>query len=283
MVNMQNLTQISTIKNLLAILGTRAKKSFGQHFLINEHVLETIIKTAQLDPNDTVFEIGPGLGVLTQELCAHAKNVIAIEKDDDMVSLLPQTIPAKNLTIIHADALDFDPAAYPTIAYAPYKLIANLPYNVATPILEKFLHSAHPPTRIVVLIQKEVAEKICATSGDMNVLALTIQPYATPRIIATVPQQAFYPHPRVTSSILLLEPRTTPLLTEKTAPVYFSLIHAAFSQKRKTLLNSLQKILNKEAILSLLEAENIASTQRPQRLSLAQWLSLAKRYTKHTK
>lgn len=271
---MPNLTQISTIKNLLALLDTRAKKSFGQHFLINEHVLETIIKTAQLDANDTVVEVGPGLGVLTQELCAHAKNVIAIEKDADMVSLLPQTIPAKNLTIVHEDALNFDPTAH-----SPYKLIANLPYNVATPILQNFLTSTHPPTRIVVLIQKEVAEKCCASPGDMNVLALTIQPYAEPHIIATVPQQAFYPPPRVTSSVLLLEPRATPLLTEKTAPVYFSLIHAAFAQKRKTLLNSLQKILSKEEITTLLKTEGISPGDRPQHLTLAQWLAIATLFT----
>lgn len=277
------LTDTSYIKYLLnKYTATQAKKKFGQNFLMSEHVLNQIVETAQIEPTDTIVEIGPGLGVLTRELCLRAHKVIAIEKDRDMLRALRETIlddtrdAKEKITILQQDALQFDPS---TIS-SPYKLVANLPYNVATPILENFLvktaHTKHQPTRIAVLIQKEVAEKACAKTGDHNVLSLTIQPFGKPEIIAHVPPGSFFPSPKVTSSILLITPYETPLLPEELTKPYFRFIHAAFSQKRKMLGKSLQQIAPKEAIRELLSKANIPPEIRPQELTLDHWLTLAR-------
>ncbi len=302
---MEKLTNIPYIKSLLARFTATdagqqtsplgAKKKFGQNFLVNDPTLTQIITAAQLTPEDTVIEIGPGLGVLTRELCLHGKHVIAIEKDRDMIAALNETIikntpgAKEKITILQQDALQFDPSTHPLTINAPYKLVANLPYNVATPILENFLvktakrseaalPAPHQPSCIVVLVQKEVAEKACAKPGDHNVLSLTLQPYGTAKIIATVSPSSFFPPPKVTSSILTITPYATPLLSENLAPTYFRLIHAAFSQKRKMLGKSLQQLAPKETILAALTKANIPPEIRPQELTLENWLILAENF-----
>lgn len=286
---MEKLTDITYIKSLLAIFADSgsAKKRFGQNFLTSEHVLQQIINAAEITDQDTIVEIGPGLGVLTHELTQRAKKVITIEMDHEMVSILKKTLAreptAKNLTILEQDALRFNISADPTLNHEPYKLVANLPYNVATPLLKKFLVDAIPtnsqPTRIVVLVQKEVAEKACAKPGDHNVLSLTLQPFGTASIIASVPPSSFYPSPKVTSSILLITPYETPLLPENLTKSYFRFIHAAFSQKRKMLGKSLQQIVPKEAIRELLSKANIPPEIRPQELTIDHWLTIASHYS----
>lgn len=278
---MEKITSTSYIKHLLEKYSTQAKKTFGQNFLINEHVLEQIVAAANIQPTDTIVEIGPGLGVLTRELCLRAKKVIAIEKDRTMLEVLKETIlentaeASGKITFFEQDALTFDPSAIGE----PYKLVANLPYNVATPILENFLvkaaYSQHQPTKIVVLVQKEVAEKACARTGDLSVLSLTLQPYGTPKVIAHVPSGSFFPPPKVTSSILEITPHPAPLLPENLRSRYFQLIHAAFSQKRKTLGKSLQQIMSKEDAHLCLSEAGIPEIMRPQDIELTSWLKLA--------
>ncbi len=276
------LTDTSYIKYLLnKYTTTNAKKKFGQNFLISEHVLNQIIETAQIEPTDTIVEIGPGLGVLTRELCLRAGKIISIEKDRDMLRVLQETIlddtrgAREKTTILEQDALRFNIETINT----PYKLVANLPYNVATAILQNFLvntaHTKHQPTRIAVLVQKEVAEKACAKTGDHNVLSLTLQPFGKPEIIAHVPPGSFFPSPKVTSSILLITPYETPLLPQELTKPYFRFIHAAFSQKRKMLGKSLQQIASKETIIQLLTKANIPPEIRPQELTLEHWLTIA--------
>lgn len=289
---MEKLTDIANIKYLLTLFAptAHAKKNFGQNFLISEHALHQIIETAEISQKDSIIEIGPGLGVLTHELTKRAENVIAIEMDADMVSILQKTLAreptSKNLTIIHQNALDFDPATHPMLKNKPYKLVANLPYNVATPLLRKFLIDSiatnSQPTRIVVLVQKEVAEKACAKTGDHSVLSLTIQPYGKARIITSIPPSSFYPAPKVMSSILLIEPYEKPLLPPALQKVYFRLLHTAFSQKRKTLQNSLQQILPKETIAKLLSKAKIDPMIRPQNLALEHWIMLSSLLAKKT-
>ncbi len=278
---MEKITSASYVKYLLDKYATSAKKQFGQNFLVSDHVLETIVKTADIQPTDTIVEIGPGLGVLTRELCLNAKQVIAIEKDRMMLEVLKETIIEKTpeakekITFVEQDALHFDPSKIAT----SYKLVANLPYNVATPILENFLiktaYTHHQPTKIVVLVQKEVAEKACAKTGDLSVLSLMFQPFGELKIIATVPPGSFFPPPKVTSAILQIIPRTTPLLPKELEKTYLKILHAAFSQKRKMLHKSLQHIMSKEEVANLLIKAEIPPDIRPQNLPLEKWLSLA--------
>lgn len=278
---MEKITSASYVKYLLDKYATSAKKQFGQNFLVSDHVLETIVKTADIQPTDTIVEIGPGLGVLTRELCLNAKQVIAIEKDRMMLEVLKETIIEKTaeakekITFVEQDALYFDPSKITT----PYKLVANLPYNVATPILENFLiktaYAHHQPTKIVVLVQKEVAEKACAKTGDLSVLSLMFQPFGELKMIATVPPGSFFPPPKVTSAILQIIPRTTPLLPQELEKTYSKILHAAFSQKRKMLHKSLQQIMPKEEVASLLAKAEISPDIRPQNLPLEKWLTLA--------
>lgn len=282
---MDKITSPSYIKYLLEKYGTQAKKQFGQNFLISEHVLEQIVTAADIQPEDTIIEVGPGLGVLTRELCLRAKKIVALEKDRIMLEVLKETIleqtpGAKNkITFLEQDALNFDPSTDPLTKHS-YKLVANLPYNVATPILENFLvraaYSHTQPQQIVVLVQKEVAEKICAKTGDHSVLSLAFQPFGSAKIVSTVPPGSFFPAPKVTSSILHITPYETPLLPEDILPIYIKLLHAAFSQKRKMLHTSLGQIMSKEEVAALLSKAHISPDIRPQNMSLENWITLAK-------
>lgn len=276
-----DLTNAQTIQSILAEHGTRAKKHFGQNFLTNRDTLNRIIAAAQLQPTDIILEIGPGIGALTRELCTRTQRVTAIETDPDMVAILHHACPVKNLTVINGDALTINPAEF-TIdsaanAQQPYKLIANLPYNVATPLITRFLTGGiAQPAHIVVLVQKEVAEKICARTGDHNMLSLTIQPFGTPKIVARIPPSHFTPAPKVTSSILIIEPYKNPLVNPTDWPTYHALLSAAFSQKRKTLANSLQKLMPKATAIALLTQAGIKPETRPQNLDFTGWLNLLK-------
>lgn len=292
---MEKLTNINVIKNLLMAHSRtdNAKKEFGQNFLVNEHVLEQIVEAAEISDQDTIVEIGPGLGVLTRELCLRAKKVISIEKDRDMLKILDTTImkdtpgAQAKITIINEDALRWNPESNPLTTGKPYKLVANLPYNVATAIIHNFLvksaYTKTKPSLIVVLVQKEVADKACATWGDHNVLSLTLQPFATLKVISDVSPGSFYPSPKVTSSILKITPRAIPLLPQELFATYFKLIHSAFTQKRKTLPNGLQSIIPKKDIPALLIEAGIDPMARPQHLKLDQWVALARIVDKKAK
>ena len=285
---MEKITSPSYIKYLLDRYGTQAKKQFGQNFLISEHVLAQIVAAADIQPTDTIIEVGPGLGALTRELCLRAKKIVALEKDRTMLEVLKETILQETpgaktkITFLEQDALNFDPST-DTLTTQPYKLIANLPYNVATPILENFLvrtaYNHTQPERIVVLVQKEVAEKICAKTGDHSVLSLAFQPFGSAHIVSTVPPGSFFPAPKVTSAILHITPHTSPLLAEDVLPFYIKLLHAAFSQKRKMLHTSLTQIMSKDEVATLLTKAEISPDIRPQNMSLEDWITLAKAFS----
>lgn len=282
---MEKITSVPYIHHLLEKYTTQAKKHFGQNFLISDHVLHGIVKAADIQSTDTVVEIGPGLGVLTRELCLQAQQVISIEKDETMLQILTETImeetpgAKRKITILNQDALHFDPSTNTHLKNKKYKLVANLPYNVATPILENFLvktaGTQSQPTKIVVLVQKEVAEKACAKTGDLSVLSLAFQPFGELKIIATVSPGSFFPAPKVTSAILQIIPYETPLLSKEFQKAYAKLIHAAFSQKRKMLHTSLGQIMSKEEITELLAKAEVSPDIRPQNLPLEKWLTLA--------
>lgn len=246
------------------------KKSLGQNFLTNPRIVEKIIETADLTGSETVIEVGPGFGILTEELLKHAKKVIAIEKDARLFEILQEKfknqIDSGKLELIHADALKFPPPK------EPYAWIANIPYSITSPLLDHFIREnpENLPQRAVLLVQKEVAQKLCAKHPKMNVLALHVQTFGNPEIIADVSRANFKPAPKVDSAIIRIEfpktPKIPELKTKADYEKYFSLIHKAFSQKRKMLRRTLPPELLKKA--------GITETRRPETLSLKEWTGL---------
>jgi 16S rRNA (adenine1518-N6/adenine1519-N6)-dimethyltransferase len=266
--NRQELLKILQKENLFT------EKKFGQNFLFNTQIIEKILEAADLTKDDYVVEVGPGLGILTNELIQRAGKVTTIELDNKLIPYLQRLFSgAKNLEISHQDVLKSTPPGL------PYKLIANIPYYITSPILSHFLQVESPsvrPTTIVLLVQLEVAQKICAKTGDHNVLSLQTQIFANPRIIAKVAPGNFVPAPKVDSAILKLEVHPAPLVDNP--QLFIKLIQKAFSQKRKTLLNSLEGFqgLSRTQVTSLLQSAGISPQERPQRLSIGQLEDICK-------
>ncbi|MCX2727420.1 16S rRNA (adenine(1518)-N(6)/adenine(1519)-N(6))-dimethyltransferase RsmA [Thermomicrobium sp. 4228-Ro] len=261
------------LRATLAELGIRPRKALGQHFLHDRSIVQRIVASADLSPDSLVVEIGPGLGILTEALARHAGRVIAIELDDKLAAFLAERFRSSNVTVLHGDALRIDFAD--VTRGAPYVVVANLPYNVATPILERLLTAAHPPTRLVVMVQREVAERMVAIPPDMSFLSVLVQFFARPRIAFRVGPGAFTPPPKVESAVVVLEPREPPLAREEW-PRFFRLVQAGFAQRRKQLVNALASELglDKERVRALLVSAGIEPTRRAETLTLDEWLRL---------
>lgn len=263
-----DLTDIKTIKALLQNNNLFAKKSFGQNFLINKSVLQTIIETANIGQNDVVVEVGPGLGVLTIELAKLAKKVLSIELDANLIAILKNYLP-ENVEIIHQDALKYSPPAL------QYKIVANIPYNITSHLINHFLQNENKPLFLTLLIQKEVAEKICALNPDMSVLSLQIALFGQAKLIKKISKNNFYPIPKVDSAIIHIEiyQSTDPdYIPREKALKILNLAKKAFSQRRKKLSNTLPEL--KEKLIQLNLAE-----KRPQHLSIQNWKTLAENLT----
>jgi len=262
---------------LLAAHRMRPLKSFGQNFLVDRSVLQNIVEAAAIEPDDELLEVGSGTGVLTRELAKQARRVVAVELERDMLSLLKSTTAAyPNVELVARNLLFLDPVEI--FAQAPYKLVANLPYYITAPTFRHFLESANPPRLIVVMVQAEVAQRIIAEPGSLSVLALSVQLYGQPRIIARVPARAFYPAPKVDSAILRVDVNPqAPLLPAERAK-FFRLVHAGFSEKRKQLHNSLTHGLHvkNEIVRSWLATAAIDVSRRAETLSIEEWLRLAR-------
>ena len=273
--NRQELLNILQRENLFT------EKKLGQNFLFNSEIIRKIIQAADLTNDDEVLEVGPGLGILTNELIQQAKRVTTVELDDKLIPYLEKTFSqANNLHIVHQNVLDFIPPE------APYKLIANIPYYITSPILSHFLQVKTPslrPTTIVLLVQLEVAQKICAQTGDHNVLSFQTQIFAKPQIVAKVAPGNFVPAPKVDSAILKLDPLPSPLASNP--QLFIQIIKKCFSQKRKTMLNSLNSFrnLSKDQLTPLLEQANISPQDRPQNLTIEQMEKLCQAIFNYTK
>ncbi|MEK7540790.1 MAG: 16S rRNA (adenine(1518)-N(6)/adenine(1519)-N(6))-dimethyltransferase RsmA [Patescibacteria group bacterium] len=276
-----NLSSPAIIKQLLSKYGTRPSKAMGQNFLINKTALEKIIKAADLGAEDIVLEIGPGIGTLTQELAKNVKKVIAVEKDKYMCQILKETLKDyKNIEIINDDILKLNPEPY---ALNPYKVVANIPYYLTSPLIRKFLEKKYPPEIIVLMIQKEVAQRICAVPPNMSILAVSVQFYASPKIISYVKKENFWPKPKVDSAIIKIIPggQTSREAGGLTSPgLFFRIVKAGFSQPRKQLDNNLSKMLklNKIKTNSWLLKNKIKPTQRAETLSVDDWINLTKSF-----
>lgn len=251
---------------------TEAKKSLGQHWLNDEESLEAMVESAGVGPEDTVLEIGPGLGSLTKLLVARAKFVIAVELDRDLADNLPLTIDADNLQVIQEDVLDFDLNALPP----GYKVVANIPYYLTSNLLRVLSEAANPPKQMALLVQKEVAERINAKPGQMSVLAVSVQLYYEPQLGKIVPARLFVPPPKIDSQIVQLMKRPQPLFPDLEADQFFRVVKAGFSERRKKLRSSLAGGLGigKGQADELLAKAGIDGNLRAQNLSLHNWHDL---------
>jgi 16S rRNA (adenine1518-N6/adenine1519-N6)-dimethyltransferase len=259
-------------RRLLRQFDLRARKGLGQHFLIDGEVLKNIIAAAELTSSDTIIEVGPGLGVLTRELAQRARRVIAVELDNKLAAALKQTLASlNNVTIINDDVLKLEPASLA----ADYKVAANLPYYITSPVLRHFLEASIKPKVMILMVQKEVAEAIAARPGEMSILSVSVQLYGEPKLISYVPADCFYPPPKVDSAIVRIDlyPQPKVAVDEKN---FFDLVRAGFSAPRKQLANSLAQGLGiaKADALSLLKAAGIAPQRRAETLSLEEWARL---------
>jgi len=262
-----------------------AKKSLGQNFLVDREVLNKIVEAAELKKTDTVIEIGPGSGVLTAELVQKVKQVVAVEIDDKIAQLLHCSIVSllknnetmkqlDNLKIVNADILKTDLSEI--IGTEKYKLVANIPYYITSKILEKFLAAKNKPELIVLLVQKEVAERICAKPGDTSVLSIAVQYYGQPEIVDIVKASSFFPAPKVDSAILKVRLKANSEKLIAMEKDLFKVVKAGFRSRRKTLVNNLMSgtNLSRDQLFDILEKIGLGKNVRAQELSIEEWIKL---------
>ena len=262
--------------SLLKRYGLRAHKGLGQNFLQDPLALEKIVSSAEIQQTDTVLEIGPGLGSLTRYLAVSAKEVIAVELDSNLIPPLKAILsPYQNVRLIHGDILKLSPGEL--IDKSNYIVAANIPYYITSAVIRHLLESDKKPRRIVLTVQREVAQRICAEPGDMSLLALSVQVYGKPRIAARIPAGAFFPAPKVDSAVLTIDIYPFPLIRPELLNIFFQLIKAGFSQKRKTLRNALSAGLHisPSEAAALLTRANIDPQRRAETLSIKEWESLS--------
>jgi len=265
------------IPYILRKYGLRPNKKLGQNFLTDQPCLQKVVSAAQIKPSDTILEIGPGLGSLTRLLAQQASRVVAVEVDAAFISIL-KVILARytNVEIIHGDILKLDPARL--VSERGYLVVANIPYYITSAIFRHLLDPKSLPGRLVLTVQQEVASRICALPGDMSLLALSVQVFGKPTIAAHIPAEAFYPAPEVDSAVVCVEVFPEPLVPSTHTDRFFRLAKAGFSQKRKTLRNSLSGGMgwSKDKTEQLLLSSGIDPLRRAETLNLEEWLKLLK-------
>jgi 16S rRNA (adenine1518-N6/adenine1519-N6)-dimethyltransferase len=272
---------------LLRRFNLQAKKSLGQHFLIDGEVFKIITSAAELVSSDVIMEIGSGLGILTSELARQVGWVIAIEIDSKLAAVLERTLVSfRNVTVLNEDILTINPEALihaqcarlPVVINSPYtyKVVANLPYYITSAVLRHFMEASVKPQIMVVMVQREVAEAIVAKHGRMSLLSISVQFYGKPTIISQVPAQCFHPTPEVDSAILRIDLYPKPPVAVTNEKSFFNLVRAGFSASRKQIVNSLANGLemSKVEVLTMLEKASIIPQRRAETLSLDEWAQL---------
>jgi 16S rRNA (adenine1518-N6/adenine1519-N6)-dimethyltransferase len=288
-VDRDQLTPIS-VPALLKKYGLRPSKGLGQNFLVDDNALRRVVDIAEISEGDVVLEVGPGLGSLTRYLGAAARQVIAVELDKKLLPALHENLePFENVKIVIGDILEQNLAELlrekpeteeqklSSIPHPPsYKVVANIPYYITSALIRHLLEAEFKPSYMVLTVQKEVAQRICEQPPNMSLLALSVQVYGEPKIAAKIPAGAFYPSPKVDSSIVKIELYTEPRIPENLLPLFFRLAKAGFSQKRKTLRNTISAGMawSKEEAVAVLDAAGIDPQRRAQTLSLKEWESL---------
>lgn len=248
-------------------------KSLGQHWLKDRDVLAHIAECADIQPDDTVLEIGPGLGTLTSELLRRAKQVIAVEFDSELARKLPAQFPGKNLQVYHQDILSFDLSLLPP----GYKVVANVPYYITSKIVQLLMTAENKPSTAVLLVQKEVAQRIAASPGNMSILAISAQIYAKATLGDIVPANLFTPPPKVDSQVVILESHMASQVMPEDEKAFFRVVKAGFSAKRKKLRSSLAGGLgiSKQEVEELLQKAGVSPDVRAEDLSIDQWIKLS--------
>lgn len=271
-----DLTEITNIKKTLKAFGAHSKKDLGQHFLIDKRALETIVETADIKPTEKVLEVGPGMGILTRELCKRAKEVMAVELDPAMIGVVKTAcIQFSNLWVKNEDILKFD-----TRELGIYKVVANVPYYITSAIIRLFLEAENKPEEMVLLIQKEVADRIAARPNRMSKLSVATQFYGNPTVIATVPRTSFFPAPKVDSAIIKIKVYKKPLFPDVEPKIFFKLVKAGFSEKRKQLTNTISSglVIDKKEGDELLKSAGINPQARAESLAMKDWYNLYQAY-----
>jgi len=263
---------------LMTELGIRPNKGLGQHFLFERGLVERMVRQASVSEDDTVLEIGPGLGILTSELLRKADRVVAVELDRSLAAHLRAAFgDLPDFELVHGNALSLssDELVPPG---EPFDVVANLPYSVGTAILRHLLEQPRKPRRLTVMLQKEVAERLTAQPPDMSILGVATQFFAEPRLAFTVPPEAFIPPPKVDSAVVLLDVRDEQPLPEALQPLFFKIVNAGFRQKRKQITNAIADVLQvpKSDIAAWLEASGVAPTRRAETLSVDEWVTLTR-------
>jgi len=270
---------MSNPKFLLDTHDIAPKKSLGQNFLHDPNALEKIVATAEVMPEDTVVEIGPGTGTLTEVLAQQARHVISIEIDERFRPILDsQLAQFKNVVMVYDDFLNVN--VLQLVGTKDYLVVANVPYYITSKILRQILESHRPPRRVVLTIQYELAERIIATPPDMSLLAVSVQFYGAPKIVTKLNPAAFWPRPDVDSAVLKIETYDKPPVDVPDSKTFFRVVRAGFSQKRKQLKNSLGGGLGIKSKLAgeILESAGIDPMRRAETLSLEEWGALSRTY-----
>jgi 16S rRNA (adenine1518-N6/adenine1519-N6)-dimethyltransferase len=275
---MNPLTDVSYLKNLFRHYHIRPNDVMGQNFLIDNDVLDEIVKAADLKKTDTVLEVGPGLGVLTQKLAPNVKRLVAVEKDKKLYPILKSNIKEfKNVELVSGDVLKFHISKE---IPESYKVVANIPYYLTSHLISSLLNLTHKPDLIVFMVQKEVAQRISAKAGELSVLGISVQFYADAETIAAVPKKLFWPAPKVDSAIIRIVPRNKYNVEDE--KLFFRIIKAGFSGKRKQIHNTLKTgfKFSPEQVGKLLYEAKIDSSSRPQEFTIDQWVDLYKAFAK---
>ena len=264
-------------RHILKAFNLHASHRLGQNFLISPGVVRAVVEAAEIEPGDRVLEIGPGIGTLTQGLLEAGAEVTAVELDKKLPAVLAETLKGyEHLNVVQGDILKTDIAAL--MGGAPFKVAANLPYYITTPILLSLLEQKLPITRIVTMVQKEVAERMTAPPGgrDYGALSVAVQYYTEPEIVLDVPPNCFLPAPEVDSAVIVCAVRQTPVVTVKDEKLFFRVVKAAFGQRRKTLSNALKTTgASKEEIGKALNKAKVDAARRGETLSLVEFAAVA--------
>ena len=263
------------VRGQLKGAGLKARKSLGQNFLVNEAVRDNIIEAAGLSAGDTVIEVGPGLGILTEKLALYAGRVIAVELDDSLAERLTNRLSRfSNIQIINDDILSLDLTAL--VKGGAYKVVANIPYYITSPILRFFMQAELRPSLMVIMMQEEVARDVTAKPGAMGFLAVSMRLFSIPRMICRVPADCFYPAPRVDSAVVRFDILARPAVEVADVEGFLEMVHAGFKAPRKQLHNSLAIGLDLEpaAADEILKRAGIDSHRRPGTLTLDEWSAL---------
>ena len=277
-----------SLRQLLDKHNLRPRKGLGQHFLADPNILRKIVEAAELSPDVVALEIGPGLGTLTRWLAESAGYVVAVELDEGMLALLREELAdLPNLELVQGDILELDPvtlirdlSSSDLGSHPVYTAVANLPYYITSAAIRHLLEAEPPPNRLALTVQLEVARRIVAEPGDMSLLAVSVQFYGRPRIVAKIPAGAFVPPPKVDSAVVRIDTYDTPLVAVPDAEDFFRVVRAGFGQKRKQLKNALAAGLGLPPadVSAIMARAGIEPQRRAQTLSLAEWADLAREF-----